>query len=153
VEVIVNQHPYLRAYMAGIVFPSAFMLVVLTAFCIVRFGLKEPAPIEQIIVFPMAILPNAFGAWNMLFLKLHQHWRVPIALHGAALPLFLGPIGATFAIAMGFIRITERGLDYFGIFTIPYWYLPLAPFIAIAAYYLIWKYVVGSLNKLLGIPY
>src|SRR5215813_2086571 len=138
--------------MAGIAFPTAFLLIGLTIFCILRFGLKVPAPIEQLIVFPMAVVPNVFGAWNMLFLKLHEHWRVPIGLHGAALPFFLGPIGATFAIAVGFLRITERGLQYFGIFTIPYWYLPLAPFLAIAAYYLIWKYIVGSLNKLLGIP-
>jgi len=153
VEVIVNQHPYLRAYMAGIVFPSAFMLVVLTVFCIVRFGLKEPAPIEQLIVFPMAVVPNVFGVWNMLFIKLHQHWRVPIGLHGAALPLILGPIGATFAIAMGFIQATEKGLLYFGILRIPYGYLVFAPFIALAVYYLIWKCVVGSLNKILGLPY
>src|SRR5215831_17700030 len=141
-----NQHPYLRAYMAGIVFPSAFMLVVLTVFCIVRFGLKEPAPIEQLIVFPMAVVPNVFGAWNMLFVKLHQRWRVPIGLHGAALPLFLGPIGAVFVISMGFLTVTERGLIYFGIFRIPYWNLFIAPFVIIAVYYLIWKYIVGSLN-------
>lgn len=148
-----NQHPYLRAYMAGIAFPTAFLLIGLTIFCILRFGLKVPAPIEQLIVFPMAVVPNVFGAWNMLFLKLHEHWRVPIGLHGAALPFFLGPIGVTFAISFGFLQFTERGLVYFGILRIPHWYLALAPFLAIAGYYLIWKYIVGFLNKLLGVPY
>jgi hypothetical protein len=148
-----NQRPYLRAYMAGITFPTAFLLVGLTIFCIVRFGLRAPAPIEQLIVFPMAVIPNAFGAWNMLFIKLHQHWRVPIGLHGAALPFFLGPIGVTLAIALGFLRLTDHGLSYFGLWRVPYWYLTLAPFFAVVAYYLIWKYVVGSLNKLLGIAY
>jgi len=148
-----NQHPYLRAYMAGIALPTAFLLVGLTVFCIARFVLNVSAPIERVIVFPMAVIPNVFGAWNMLFVKLHQHWRVPIGLHGAALPFFLAPIGATFAISMGFLRLTERGLLYFEIVRVPYGYLIFAPFIGIAVYYLIWKYVVGFLNRLVGIAY
>src|SRR5215467_4159769 len=121
-----NQHLYLRAYMAGIVFPTAFLLVALTIFCIVRFAFNVPAPIEQLIVFPMAVIPNLFGFWNMLFVKLHDRWQLPIGLHGAALPFFLGPIGAVFAIAMGFVRITDRGLNYFGVLHVPYVYLVFA---------------------------
>lgn len=148
-----NQHPYLRAYMAGIAFPTAFLLMIwLIGYCIARFVYNVSAPIEQLLVFPMAVVPNIFGLWNMLFVKLHQHWRVPIGLHGAALLFFLGPIAAVFMISMGFLTVTDRGLIYFGILRLPYWYLTLAPFLAIAVYYLIWKYVVGSLNKLLGIP-
>ncbi|HEY6972502.1 MAG TPA: hypothetical protein VJA94_25055 [Candidatus Angelobacter sp.] len=148
-----NQHPYLRAYMAGIAFPTVILLIWLTGFCIARFALGISAPIEQLLVFPMAVVPNVFGAWNMLFVKLHQHWRVPIGLYGAALPFFLGPIGAVFVISMGFLKITETGLIYFDIFRVPYWYLSIAPLLFIAVYYLIWKYIVGSLNKLLGIAY
>ncbi|HEY6249365.1 MAG TPA: hypothetical protein VI685_05360 [Candidatus Angelobacter sp.] len=147
-----NQHPYLRAYMAGIVFPTAFLLLGLTIFCIVRFACRVPAPIEQLIIFPMAVIPNVFGAWNMLFLKLHHQWRVPIGLHGAALPLFLGPIGAVFAIAMGFVKMADGRLTYFGVLRVPYWYLVFIPFIGIAVYYLIWKYVVGFFNRVLGLP-
>lgn len=147
-----NQHPYLRAYMAGIVFPTAFLLVALTIFCFLRFVYRVPAPIEQLIVFPMAVVPNLFGAWNMLFVKLHEHWKVSIGLHGAVLPFFLAPIGVTFAISMGFIRLTQGGVKYFGILLIPYWYLIFAPFIGIAAYYLLWKYVVGFFNRVLGVP-
>jgi hypothetical protein len=146
-----NQHPYLRAYMAGITLPTALLLVGLTMFCIVRFAFHVPAPIEKLIIFPMAVVPNVFGLWNMLFVKLHQHWRVPIGLHGALLPFFLAPIGAVFVISFGFLKLTQTGLVYFGILRIPYWYLFFAPFIAIAVYYLIWKYVVGSLNRLLEI--
>jgi hypothetical protein len=148
-----NQYPYLRAYMAGIAVPTAFLLVGLTIFCIERFVLNMPLPIERLIVFPMAVVPNVFGAWNMLFLKLHQHWRLPIGLHGAVLPFFLGPMGAVLAISLGFLRLTERGLEYFGILRVPYWYLLIAPFIAISVYYLVWKYAVGFLNKVLGLPY
>ena len=148
-----NQHPYLRAYMAGIALPTFILLLWLTGFCILRFSLKVSAPIEQALVFPMAVLPNVFGAWNMLFIKLHQLWRVPIGLHGAALPLFLGPVAAVFATGLGFVKITNRGLEYFGIVTFPYHYIVFVPFVALAGYYLIWKYVVGRLNKVLGIAY
>lgn len=146
-----NRHPYLRAYMAGVAFPTAFLLIGLTLFCIGRFVLNVPAPIERVIAFPMAMIPNIFGAWNMLFVKLHQHWGVSIGLHGAALPFFLGPIGITFGISMGVLRLTGGDLIYFGIIRIPYWYLILAPFLIVAIYYLIWKYIVGFLNGLLGI--
>jgi len=149
-----NQHPYLRAYMAGIAFPTAFLLTIwLSGYCIARFVYNVSAPIEQLLVFPMAVVPNVFGVWNMLFVKLHQHWRLPIGLHGAALPFFLGPIGAVFVISMGFLKATETGLVYFDIFRIPYWYVSIAPFLAIGIYYLIWKYAVGALNRLLGIAY
>lgn len=146
-----NQHPYLRAYMAGIALPTAFLLVGLCIFCIARFVLNVPVPIERAIAFPMAIVPNLFGVWNMLFMKLHQHWRVPIGLHGALLPFIVAPAGMALATSFGLIRLSQSGLVYFGIIVIPYWYLWLAPIIGISAYYLIWKYVVGFLNRLLGI--
>lgn len=148
-----NQHPYLRAYMAGIALPTALLLVALTVFCIFRFGMRVPVPIERAIIFPMAMVPNVFGAWNMLFLKLHKHWGVSIGLHGAALPFFLGPIGAVFAISLGFLEITQRGLMYFGVICVPYWYFAIAPFIALTVYYLVWKYIIGFLNRTLGIAY
>ena len=146
-----NQHPYLRAYMAGIAVPTAILLVWLTGYCVLRFAYNESAPIERALVFPMAVVPNVFGAWNMLFVKLHQLWRVPIGLHGAALPLFLGPIAAVFNIGMGFARVTDRGVVLLDVLRLPWWYVVLIPFLAIALYYLIWKYLVGFLNKLLGI--
>lgn len=146
-----NQHLYLRAYMAGIVVPTVLLLVALAAFCLARFVFNVPVPIERVIVFPMAIIPNAFGVWNMLYVALRPRWHVPIGLHGAALPLFLGPLGAVIAVSLGYLKATEAGLIYFGILRIPYWYLVVAPFIGIAAYYLVWKYVVAFLNQLQGI--
>jgi hypothetical protein len=53
-----NEHPYLRAYMAGIALPTAFLLVALTVFCVARFVAQVPIPIERAIVFPMALIPN-----------------------------------------------------------------------------------------------
>lgn len=147
-----NQHPYLRAYLAGIAAPTALLLVGLAVFCVARFVYNVPAPIERVIVFPMAIIPNAFGAWNMLYVALRPHWHHSIGLHGAALPFFLAPIGFVLATSLGYLKLTEAGLVYFEIVRVPYWYLAFAPFIGIALYYLVWKYAVGFLNKLQGIP-
>ncbi|SRR5260221_460801 len=146
-----NHHPYLRAYMAGVVAPTVGLLVALTVFCIARYVCSVPAPIERLIIFPMAVIPNIFGVWNMLYVKLRSHWQMPIGLHGALLPFFLAPIGAALATSLGYLKLTSTGLVYFDFVRIPYGYLPVGPFIAVAAYYLIWKYVVGFLNELQGI--
>jgi hypothetical protein len=150
-EVIMNQHPYLRAYMAGIAAPTAFLLVALAIFCVARFIFQLPLPIERVIVVPLMVVPNAFGLWNMLYLKLRPHWQTPIGLHGALLPLFLGPIGFVVATGLGFVRLGAHGLTAFDAINVPYWRLVIAPFFAIAVYYLVWKYLVGFLNREVGI--
>ena len=61
-----SNHPYLRAYMAGISVPTPLLLIPLTAFFIARFVYNIPVPVERVIIFPMAIIPNLFGVWNML---------------------------------------------------------------------------------------
>ena len=63
-----NNHPYLRAYMAGISVPTPLLLVALTLFSIARFVYNVPIPVERVIIFPMAIIPNLFGVWNVLHL-------------------------------------------------------------------------------------
>jgi hypothetical protein len=135
-----NRHTYLRAYMAGIVIPTIFLLIAATAFTIARYVYNVPLPIERVIVFPMAVVPNLWGLWNILFIASHQRTHIPIGLHGALLPLILGPLG----ILMTFL------LD----FTIPGFathIFPIAAPVALIAYYLIWKYFVSSLNQILGI--
>jgi len=52
-----NTHPYLRAYLAGIFLPTLVLPLLLTVFIVVRIVLKVPVPIEQAIIFPMAIVP------------------------------------------------------------------------------------------------
>ena|SRR5215472_399796 len=146
-----NQHPYLRAYMAGIAAPTALLLVALTVFCLARFVFNVPMEIERVIIFPLTIIPNAFGLWNMLYVKLPRNWQTPIGLHGALLWLFLAPTGFVIGTALGFIRATEHGLMVFDIVHIPHWWLGVGPFFALAFYYLVWKYAVGFLNRLLGL--
>ncbi len=133
-------HPYLRAYMAGIVIPTAFLLVILTGFTLARYACDIPTPIERVIVFPMAVVPNVWGAWNMLWVLLRRRRALPLGAHGAVLPLLLAPTG--YAVA--------RAVD----FAIPAPVVAAAPFAlpaALALYYLVWKHLVGFFNELLGI--
>jgi hypothetical protein len=135
-----NRHTYLRAYMAGITVPTIFLLVVATVFCIGRYVYNVPVPVERVIVFPMAVVPNLWGLWNMLFIALHARTRLAIGFHGAILPLLLAPLGF----------LLTRILD----FPIPHFVLrafPIGILIGLIVYYLAWKYLVGSLNAVLGI--
>jgi hypothetical protein len=140
-------HPYLRAYLAGIAVPTAFLLVIMTVSAVFRFYLEVPSqfvlatpapPLERAIVFPMAIVPNLWGVWNMLHLKLRSRWAVPLGVWGALLPLLLFPGGVALA----------RLLD---VFTIQ-WTLALGVIpIGMAVYYLAWKLLVAFLNEEVGI--
>ena len=132
-----NTHPYLRAYMAGIVVPTVFLLVAMTVFTLARFVYQVPIPIERVIVFPMAVVPNVWGVWNMLRVAVGGD-RWPIGLHGALLPLLLMPLGLLLLRTFAIDVITPALLAV------------LAPF-AISVYYLAWKYLVGYFNAVLGV--
>ena len=135
-----NQHKYLRAYMAGIVVPTFALLLIATGFTLERYVYNFPIPIERVIVFPMAVVPNLWGLWNIFFIASHQRTNLSIGIHGAILPLILAPLG---------ILMTSL-LD----FTIPGFathIFPVAAPVALIAYYLVWKYFVASLNQILGI--
>jgi hypothetical protein len=146
-------HRYLRAYMAGIVAPTAFLLVALGIFCLARFVFRVPVPIERVIVFPMALIPNLFGAWNMLYAALPPHRRVPIGIHGALLPFILVPLGVTLGSALGVVRLDQQGLLAFDAVRLTYARAALVFPIVVAIYYLVWKYIVGFLSEVVGIEY
>jgi hypothetical protein len=146
-----NTHPYLRAYMAGIVVPTVVLLFLLTGFVVARLVYQIPAPIERVIVFPMGIVPSAFGLWNMFYLWLHSRSHLPIGLHGAILPLILAPSGYFLGRTLSVLVPTQEGLVYFHTLTVPYTLLLLIFGVALIAYYLIWKYLVGFFNQVLGI--
>ena len=134
-----SKHAYLRAYMAGIVVPTVFLLFLLTFFSVARFVYKLPIPIERVLVFPMALVPNLWGVWNMLFLAMHsRRRRIPIGLHGALLVFVVAPIGLTLARILHIWLVT------------PAFIAAAFPF-ALVAYYLAWKYLVGFFNEVLGI--
>jgi hypothetical protein len=135
-----NRHPYLRAYLAGIALPTVFLLVTMTAYTLIRYVYDLPIPIERVIVFPMAAVPNAWGLWNLLYVAFAEKHRISLGMFGAVLPLLLVPVG----------YMVLRVLD----FAVPAETLHGAPIvvaIAVILYYLIWKYIVGFLNAELGV--
>jgi hypothetical protein len=135
-----NRHPYLRAYLAGICVPTIFLLVVATAFAFLRYVYSFPVPVERVIVFPMAVVPNLWGLWNILFLASHERLHLSLGLHGALLPFLLAPLG-----------MLATGLLNFSIPAFAGHVFPFAAPIALIVYYLVWKHLVGALNSELGI--
>lgn len=146
-----NTHPYLRGYMAGIFAPNLFLLLVLTGFVVSRLIFRVPIPIERVIVFPMALVPNLFGLWNVLYVWLRNRRHLSIGFHGALLPLIMAPLGGAGACWLGFLTIGEHGITWFDAITAPYYLIAFWFLAALVAYYLVWKYIVGFLNQVLGI--
>ncbi|HXT24569.1 MAG TPA: hypothetical protein VN749_07030 [Candidatus Eisenbacteria bacterium] len=135
-----NRHPYLRAYLAGICVPTIFLLLVATGFTFLRYVFNVPVPIERVIVFPMAVVPNLWGLWNILFLASHERLHLSLGLHGALLPFLIAPLGLVAAALLNF------SVPAFAAHVLPF----AAP-VALIIYYLAWKYLVGALNAELGI--
>ena len=131
-----SKHLYLRAYLAGIAVPTMLMLVVLVVFVVARFVYNVPIAIERLLVFPMAVVPNLWGVWNMLYVRLNS--GLPLGIHGATLVLLLAPVGFMLARALE-VWIVTPGL-----------FITVAP-VGLIVYYLAWKHIVGFFNQLLGI--
>ena len=135
-----KQHPYLRAFMAGIVVPTFLLLLAMTGFTIARYLCNVPLAIERLIVFPLTVVPNLWGLWNIIYVALLERRQVPIGAFGALLPLLLAPGGWLVAHLVGVPipayvpRIIAVGLP-----------------VGIAVYYLIWKHVVARLNAIVGV--
>ena len=140
-------HPLLRAYMAGVTIPTFVLMLILTVYAYNRFYFEVSSqfviplpgePLDRAIVFPMAVVPNMWGVWNMLYLALRARLPWSLGVHGALLVLVLMPLG--FALA--------SSLD---VFTVQWDFaLPMAP-VGMTVYYLAWKYLVGFLNQEVGI--
>jgi hypothetical protein len=133
-------HTYLRAYMAGTIVPTIFLLFIMTGYCILRYVYNFPVAVERIIVFPMAVVPNLWGLWNMLFVVLRSRSPLPIGIHGAILPILLGPLGF----------MLTRILD-FPVRDFVWREFLVGAVIALIVYYLAWKYVVAFLNRVVEV--
>ena len=147
-------HPYLRAYMAGVAVPTFLLLVMMTVFATLRFRGAPFAPlpdevptlgtallfeaIGRAIIFPMAIVPNLWGLWNVLYLAIGGRTKLSLGLYGALLPVVIVPLGVTLVRAFGIFRFEPQWVIPFGI-------------VAMVAYYLVWKHAVGFLNAEVGI--
>ncbi len=146
-----SNHSYLRAYMAGISAPTPLLLVALTLFLVARFVYNIPVPVERVIIFPMAIIPNLFGVWNMLYLASRARTRLPLGIHGAILPFIIAPAGFLLGHRLGILDATHHGLVYFGVAEIHYAFLAMVFPAALIVYYLVWKYLIGFFNRIVGV--
>lgn len=144
-------HPYLRAYLAGVFIPTLILPLLLTGFIVVRFAIQAPFPFERGLVFPMALVPALWGLWNVLWLGTHDRIHQPLGIHGALLPFLLLPAGTVMARCLGLLKLGESSVTWFNAITIPYALIAVCFAGALAGYYLVWKYVVGFLNRTLGI--
>ncbi len=135
-----KNHVLLRAYMAGVTVPTVLLVFVLACFLVLRFGYDVPFPIERGLIFPLAIVPGLWGLWNMLYVVVRRHWRIPLGVHGALVPLFAGPLALFNAFLLGF-DIPRSVVMAF----------PAGLVAAMIAYYLVWKYLVGFFNRMLEI--
>ncbi|MGA7859259.1 MAG: hypothetical protein WCA11_15090 [Terracidiphilus sp.] len=146
-----NTHPYLRAFLAGVFVPTMVLPVMLAGFIVVRFVLQVPFPIERGLVFPMALVPSLWGLWNMLWLGSNTRTHLHIGPHGALLPFLMLPAGTLVATSLGILVLGADGVTWFQSSHVPYALIAPAFLAAIAGYYLIWKYVVGFVNRVMGI--
>ncbi|MGB7201966.1 MAG: hypothetical protein WBD16_06820 [Pyrinomonadaceae bacterium] len=135
-----KRHPYLRAYMAGITIPTIMLIFIMIVFTIARYGFDVSISIEKIIVFPMAVVPNLWGLWNILYVYLRRYRYLPIGFHGSVLALLQA------LLAFGIAKLVN--------FEIPELMANAFPFglpIVVIVFYLVWKNMVAFLNGVLGI--
>lgn len=146
-----NPHPYLRAFLAGAFVPTLVFPFGLFGFILLRAALQVPFPFERGLVFPLALVPCLWAVWNMLWVGSHARTHLSIGVHGAVLPLLLMPSGAILATCLGILALGTSGATWFHSFFFPYAIIAPCFLVALAGYYLIWKYVVGFINRTLGI--
>jgi hypothetical protein len=130
-------HPYLRAYLAGIALPTMIMPFVLIGLSLYNSA-AHPFHVEDVLVFPMGLVPNAWGLWNVLYLWLSRGRRMPIGIFGSALVVVIVPLALAIQLALGKVIWTAE------LFAIGF---PMA----LVVYYLAWRIVVAGINDVLGI--
>lgn len=125
--------------MAGIVPPTAMSLVVYVLMTLGHslFAIQLP-PAESIIIFPLVVVPNMWGIWNGIRAVMTK--RLPLALHGALLPVINFGLGYVMISATNFSISTQ--IMRFGAVSL---------LMTMAIYYLVWKFVVGFLNTLVDV--
>ncbi len=126
--------------MVGITIPTFLLLFIFSGFAIARHAFDIAISIERVVIFPLAVVPNLWGFWNVLYVGLSRHRYLPIGLHGAILAfvqLLVAVAAASF-------------LD----FEIPHFAQNAFPFafpIIVVVFYLVWKHFVAFFNAILGI--
>ena len=88
------------------------------------------------IIFPLTIVPNLWGLWNIIYVALLERRHISIGAFGALLPFLLAPGGLLLA--------------HLFQFAIPHLVPYLFP-VGVIIYYLVWKHIVARLNAIIGI--
>lgn len=130
-----TRHPNLRAYLAGVFVPTLVLPFLMIVYVVARYVCNVPIPIERIIIFPLAAVPNIWGLWNLLYMSAFSR-RISLGLFGAILPLVLIPLG----------YVITRLIN----FPVPHFIwsaLPVLIPVAMVLYYLVWKHIIGFLNS------
>ena len=86
----------------------------------------------------MAIAPNLWGAWNILYVAIRRRRDWPLGRHGMLLAMLIGPLAWLVARSQGAPRVPLTTA------------IAAFPFVLVL-YYLLWKYGVRLLNETLGI--
>jgi hypothetical protein len=63
----------------------------------------------------------------------------------------MAPVGALVASCLGILAVGSQGVTWFQTCQVPYVLIAPGFLAALAGYYLVWKYIVGFLNRVLGI--
>ena len=130
-------HPYLRAYMAGAALPTMVVPLV-----IVGIAVQHPTVhgfhVEDVLIFPICLVPIAWGLWNALLVWVRRYRDVSAGVFGSLLAFVLAPLA--FALQLGLDRVIWTP----ALFAIGF------P-VTLAVYYLAWKHVVAWFNDVLGI--
>ena len=157
-----TRYRYLRAYMAGVAVSTFFFLVLVSISIVVAiyFGKEmtarqnkmRPDLAAEVVVFTMLLVPNFFGFWNIFYVawrRRFNNWS--LGLHGALAPFVILPIGLLHARLMHQFSIVPGGIVQFGQ-TLTYRHLALIFPVEMVVYYLIWKYIVGFMNRSVELP-
>lgn len=133
-------YPYLRAYMAGITIPTMMLIFIMLVFTIARYVFNVSVSIERIIVFPMAVVPNLWGLWNIAYIYLRRYRYLPIGFHGVVLAL------VQVLLALGIAKLLNFEIPELMASAFPFG-LPVVGIV----FYLVWKHLVAFFNAVLGI--
>jgi hypothetical protein len=150
-ELAMNNHTYLRAYLAGVLFPTLVFPVLITLLLVAMLFAPEPIPVERIVIFPLAFAPAVWGLWNVLWVASRNRTHLPLGLHGAILPFLLMPMATVLARCLGVITLGSHSVTWFQVIEIPYWQVGCGFACGLVMYYLVWKYLVGFVNRVLGV--
>ena len=146
-----NNHPYLRAYLAGVFIPTLLFPVLITLLLAAKLVTTEPIPVERIVIFPLTFVPFLWGIWNVLWAATRNRTHLPLGIHGAMLPLLLMPMGTVLAKCLGVITLGAHSVTWFRAIEIPYALIACGFAFALVVYYLVWKYIIGFVNRVIGV--